>query len=292
MKIKIIGDGAWGSALHTVLKRNSQSVSFWEIGEPIDDPKVVVLSVPTQAIRSCIKSINKTKKRTVIVNSAKGIERKTHKLPFQIVQEILGNDIDYFSIMGPSFAQEVAAEMPTLVNLGYVRERNKEVVKNLFQTDYFRVRPTRGVEALELAAALKNVYAIACGMAEGLGFGMNTRTKLILLAIEEFYRLSKKMGYKIEVEAAPGTLGDLVLTCSSVKSRNFTFGKKLTKYHVEECLERIKTTVEGYYTVSSLRYFVQKTGVKLPLATLVAKIIAQDKPREVRGLFANFVKQT
>jgi glycerol-3-phosphate dehydrogenase (NAD(P)+) len=100
------------------------------------------------------------------------------------------------------------------------------------------------------------------------------------------------MGYKVEVEAAPGTLGDLVLTCSSVKSRNFTFGKKLTKYHVEECLERIKVTVEGYYTASSLRYFVQKTGVKLPLATLVAKIITQDEPREVRGLFANFVKQT
>lgn len=163
-------------------------------------------------------------------------------------------------------------------------------IKDLFQTNYFRVRIVKGVEVLELAAAFKNVYAIACGLAEGLGFGVNTRTKLILLALEEFYRLNKKLKNKINFKMAPATLGDLILTCSSTKSRNFKFGKMLSTKSVKESLAKCKT-VEGFYTVFSISYYARKNRTKLYLAELTKDIIESDNPKQAKKKFLDFIKR-
>lgn len=292
MRIIVVGDGKWGKAIGSLLSKNKKTFSFWKRGEDLPDDSILIMCIPTQVIREVLTLYGKNLKNIIYINGAKGIEKVTHKLPFQIAIDILGKNIDYFSLMGPSFSQEVIDGMPTLVNIGYAKGKNGELVRGLFQTDYFRVRLTKGVRALELASAFKNVYAIACGVADGLGMGTNTRVKLILLAIEEFYRLSKKLGYTIDRRALPGTIGDLILTCNSEESRNFSFGKLLATHRQKEALERIGETVEGYYSVDSIPYFEEHSKVSLPLARFVYEIIKKDDPKSISSQFSDFVKNS
>lgn len=181
--------------------------------------------------------------------------------------------------------------MPTLVNLGAEDQQKAQLIRNLFQTDFFRIRVTNGIKVLELASAFKNVYAIACGTADGLGFGTNTRVKLMLLAIEEFEQLRKKLGYDVDINSLPATIGDLILTCSSEESRNYTFGKLLASYNPHESLYIVKETVEGYHTSDSVLYFEEKLGVSLPLAHFIYDIVHLRDPASVRMKFNEFVKR-
>ncbi|MDP2585421.1 MAG: hypothetical protein Q8P29_00915 [Candidatus Levybacteria bacterium] len=288
MIIKIIGDGAWGTALGRLLTANGHKITYWDKKEQINPLDLVVVAIPTSAIRGVIKNYGDNLRKATIINSSKGIEKGYHKLPSQIIKDILGTGIKYFTLIGPSFAQEVNLKMPTLVNLGGNNGRTQEMC-DLFETDYFRVRPTKSVEALELAGALKNVYAIACGMADGLGFKINTRAKLITIAYEEFLKLVLSFNYEIDEDARPGILGDLVLTCSSIESRNYSFGKYLTKYCVKESIEKINSTIEGHNTAFSTLYFSEKSP--MPLAEFVLRIIEEDNPKKLMGKFCDFVRK-
>lgn len=288
MKINILGNGVWGSALGQLLTANGHKVTFWDKKSQIDPQDCVVIAIPTQAIRSVIKNYGRNLKNAVIVNCAKGIEKGSQKLPSQIVRELLGTEIEYFTLIGPSFAQEVSQKMPTLVNLGGSNGRTQEIC-NLFQTDHFRVKPTKSIEALELAGALKNIYAIACGVADGLGFGENTRAKLITIAYEEFLRLAVELKHDIDEKARPGILGDFVLTCSSLESRNFSFGRYLTRFSVKESVKKINSTIEGYNTAFSILYFSEKTA--MPLGEFILRIIEENNPGMVGSKFADFVKK-
>lgn len=288
MKITILGDGAWGTALGRLLIANGHKVVFWDKKGQIIPLDCVVIAVPTQAIRVIINNYGSNLVKAVIINSSKGIEKKSHKLPSQIVKEFLGTEIEYFTLIGPSFAQEVNQKMPTLVNLGGCNQKTQQIC-DLFETDYFRVRPTKTVEALELAGALKNVYAIACGIAEDLGFKINTRAKLITIAYEEFQKLAKVLDYKVDEDARPGILGDLILTCSSQESRNFSFGKNLVKYSVKESVERINSTIEGYNTAFSILHFSEISP--MPLAEFVLRTIEENNPKNIVSKFADFVKK-
>lgn len=288
MRIKIIGDGAWGTALGRLLTANGYKIIYWDKKEQINPLDLVVVAIPTSAIRGVIKNYGDNLRKATIINSSKGIEKGYHKLPSQIIKDILGTGIKYFTLIGPSFAQEVNLKMPTLVNLGGDNGKTQEMC-DLFETDYFRVRPTKSVEALELAGALKNVYAISCGMADGLGFKINTRAKLITIAYEEFLKLALSFNYEIDEDARPGILGDLVLTCSSTESRNYSFGKYLTKYCVKESIEKINSTIEGYNTAFSVLYFSEKSP--MPLAEFVLRIIEENNPRKIESKFIDFVRK-
>lgn len=293
MKIKIIGDGAWGKALYSVLTHNSKDVQILGRGDKAQDLEVVVLSVPTQSIREALSDITFSGKTKILVNTSKGIEKSTHLLPSQIIHEVLGQDIEYYTLIGPSFAQEVVEKMPTLVNLGYkIMNSNNEYMKELFQTDFFRVRLTTGVDVLELSAAFKNIYAIACGLADGLGYGTNTRVNLIVLAMEEISILFHNLSLKIDSELTAGTIGDLILTSNSSESRNFTFGSYLVKHPVSTSLEKVSSTVEGYHSLSSLNYFKKKGNVQLPLASFVSAIVKLNNPEKVKTSFEDFVRST
>jgi glycerol-3-phosphate dehydrogenase (NAD(P)+) len=289
-KIVIVGSGKWGTAMGSLLNKNKHKFDYWKKGDNLPSDSIIIMCIPTLAIREVLMEYGPDLKNVIYINGAKGIEQNSHKLPYQIVTEILDGNIDYFSLIGPGFAEEVKDKMPTLVNIGYTKDKNKELVRSLFQTDYFRVRMTKGIRALELASAFKNVYAIACGLADGLGYRTNTRTKLILLAIEEFYGLSKKLGYKIDRRALPGTIGDLILTCNSEESRNFSFGKNLAKNRVKDALKKIRETVEGYTTVESVPYFEQISKVERPLARFVYEVIRTDNPKGAKNRFQDFVK--
>lgn len=291
MNVKIVGNGAWGNAFYSVISKNTSGVQiFGHQKIEINEGDILVLAVPTQAIKSVLKNTVFKTKIPTIVNTTKGIEKETHRLPSQIVKEFLGDGIDYYSLIGPSFAKEVQSMMPTIVNLGYTKGFLNDEIKKLFQTDYFRVRLTLGVEALEISAAFKNIYAIACGLTSGLGYGTNTRVKLMVLAIEELNRLFESFKIKLNSDMVPGTIGDLILTCSNEKSRNFTFGKLLSIKSVDESINQIGATVEGYNSLSSVEYFKTKSKTDLPLATFVCEVVKQDNPEKSKDFFDRFVK--
>lgn len=290
MKVKIAGSGAWGKALFFVLSQNTKDVSFLKKGEKIGkETDVLVLAVPTKAIRSVLSFVN-AKKMPIIINASKGIEEVSHKLPFQIIEEVLGKEVDYFSLMGPGFSEEVLKKAPTLLNLGYINNSRVESIKRLFETPHFRVHETNNIKALELAGAFKNIYAIASGFSSGLGFKLNTSSMLLVIAIEELQRLCGKLGFGVDWQSLPGVIGDLILTCNSEKSRNFTFGFFLTKKSVSDSLKQINATVEGYHAVSSIEYFEKKSSIKLPLATLVNEIINIDESKDRKKKFVQFLE--
>lgn len=291
MNIKIIGNGAWGNALYSVVHRNDSSVQiFGREKVTIGKDDVLVLSVPAQAIAEVLKNVMFTKDQVTIINTSKGIDNDTHLLPHQIIESNLDKEIDYYALIGPSFAQEVRDQMPTIVNLGYTKGLLRDELRNIFQTDYFRVRLTKGVEALEISATFKNIYAIACGITQGLGYETNTRVKLMVLAIEELNRLFEGLGIKIDSEKVPGTIGDLVLTCSNDESRNFAFGKCLVGMPAEDCLKQVNATVEGYNSLASVDYFRKKGNVSLSLAAFVSEIVNEEKRLEIKKNFDNFIK--
>jgi len=293
MKVKIVGNGSWGKAIYSIVKLNCPTITFLKRKEIVNDCDVIILSVPTQSIRESLKYITFSGKTKIIINTAKGIEKSTHLLPYQIVRSVFGNSIHYYTLIGPGFAQEVVEKMPTLVNLGYTdRHMNAIKIKNLFQTDFFRVRLTKGVEALELSAAFKNIYAIACGLSQGLRFGLNTRVKLMVLAIEEMNNLFIKLHLKRDSHIIAGTVGDLILTCNSTESRNYTLGTLLAKYPAYTSLEKVNGTVEGFYSLASLEYVKKKAGVKLPLATFVSDIVKMNNPKMIKTSFERFVSLT
>lgn len=278
----------WGSAVGTLFQENGHDITVLNNGELVPPESLVFSAIPTQALREVLTSIQFSND-TVFINGAKGIEQNTYLLPYEIVREVLG-EIPYLSLMGPSFADEVKAKMPTLVNLGYRDEEIAKKVKSLMQTDYFRIRLTKSIRALELSAACKNIYAIASGVAEGLGFGTNTRVKLILLAIEEVNSLKNALGYKSDDQALPATVGDLILTSSSEESRNFRFGEGLVNASPEETLAVMKETIEGYYTAASVVHFEEKTGISLPLAHFVYELCYVKSDTPIRARFMEFVK--
>jgi glycerol-3-phosphate dehydrogenase (NAD(P)+) len=288
MKVSILGNGVWGTALGKLLSANGHKINFWNKKAQINPLDVVVIAIPTQTIRGAIKSFGDNLGKAAIINCSKGIEKGTHKLPSQILKELLGTEIEYYTLIGPSFAHEVNRKMPTLVNIGGSNGKTEEIC-GLFETDYFRVRPTKSIEALELAGALKNVYAIACGIADGLDFEINTRAKLITIAYEEFLKLSTSLNYEIDEDARPGILGDLVLTCNSSESRNFSFGRNLVKHSVRESMRKVNSTIEGYNTAFSILHFSEKSP--MPLGKFVLRIIKDDNPKAIGGKFADFVKK-
>lgn len=278
MNVAVIGWGQFGQAIGSLLEHNNVTFETAGADRPLSQPAdLVFLMVPTQSIRAALRANKKfITPDTVIVNGAKGIEEKTHYLPHQIVQS--SNQFKhYYSLIGPSFAAGIINQDPTLVSLGYDAGQHAENVKALLETPYFRVQDAKGYKLLELSSALKNVYAIVCGYADGLGFGMNTKAKLIALAFAEIMKLAEAMDMLDCDVTEPGVVGDLVLTCSSSESRNFKFGRLLSRKNQATALKKSRSTVEGFYTSHSMQALVRKYGVDLPVAVLAHKLISHDK---------------
>jgi glycerol-3-phosphate dehydrogenase (NAD(P)+) len=289
--IAIIGKGVWGKALHHVISQNRPDVRILGRGEAVTE-EIVILAVPTQSIRDLIPHLKSLPQSTIIVNTAKGIEEETHLLPHEIVKEMLP-DCHYFTLIGPGFAGEVVRDMPTIVNLGYGEEGElfSEIVE-ILQTDRFRVRPVQAIQILELSAALKNIYAIGCGLADGLGYETNTRIQLVVLAIEEVQKLFASLNLSVGVASTAGTIGDLVLTCNSIESRNFQFGRLLATHVTSEAMEKVVGIVEGFSSLDSLSALEHKSGVKLPLAVFIKEVTTINDPKTVMQRFDTFIKKT
>jgi glycerol-3-phosphate dehydrogenase (NAD(P)+) len=281
MKIVILGNGAWGSSLFSVIAQKNKDVLYWDEKNKIEEADVYVVCLPVQIMRSALKRAKFSKdKKYLIVNCSKGIEKKTNKLPHEIINEVVLGKFDYYTLIGPSFANEVKAKKPTMVNIGYAGSCNRKLLKELFVNEYFRIKITKGVKELELSSALKNVYAIACGICDGLGYECNTRALIISTAIAEMYKI-----INLKKTGIIGAIGDLILTCSSNESRNFRFGQLIAKYKIKDALVKVGATVEGLGTVDSVKIFNK------PLLNFVATIVRNDNPKKVKDRFDEFLNK-
>ncbi|HIZ79716.1 MAG TPA: NAD(P)H-dependent glycerol-3-phosphate dehydrogenase [Candidatus Lachnoclostridium stercorigallinarum] len=310
-KVGVIGAGSWGIALSFLLHNNGHQVTVWsalpeEIRElrekrehhtlpglvlPEDmvftedletamrDQDLLVTAVPSVYVRStAVKMRPFLREGQIVVNVAKGIEEKTLSTLSQILEEELpGADVAVLS--GPSHAEEVSRGLPTTCVAGARTKKTAEYIQSLFMSEYFRVYTSPDVLGIELGGALKNVIALAAGIADGLGCGDNTKAALITRGIAEIARLGTAMGGKFETFCGLSGIGDLIVTCASMHSRNRRAGILIGKgYSMEEAMKEVQMVVEGVYSAKAALALAKKYYMSMPIIEQVNQVLFEGKP--------------
>ncbi len=310
-KISIIGAGSWGTALAVLLHNNGNEVTIWsvipeevtmlrekrqhetklpgvvlapeidvtgDLKEAMAGRDVLVLAVPSPFTRSTAHSMSEfCTEGQIIVDVAKGIEDNTLMTLSQIIeQEIPQANVAVLS--GPSHAEEVGRCIPTTCVVGAHTKETAEYLQEIFMSPVFRVYTSPDMLGMELGAALKNVIALAAGIADGLGYGDNTKAALITRGIAEIARLGIKMGGKLETFSGLTGIGDLIVTCASVHSRNRKAGYLMGKgYTMKEAMDEVKMVVEGVYSAKAAIKLADRYHVELPIIEQVNKVLFEDK---------------
>lgn len=308
----IIGAGSWGTALASVLNHNGHDVTVWSIVEEeikmlqekreqteklpgvklsekivfttdlekaVFGMDLVVLAVPSIYTRTTARSMAPyIRQNQIVVSVAKGIEEDTLKtLSEQIEEELPGADVAV--LCGPSHAEEVGAGIPTTVVAGATTRKTAEYVQSVFMNEVFRVYTSPDVLGMELGGSLKNVIALAAGMADGLGYGDNTKAALITRGIAEIARLAVKMGARSETISGLTGIGDLIVTCASRHSRNRRAGVLIGQgYTMKQAQDEVKMVVEGVYSAKAAIALAQKYDVSMPIIEKVNEVLFYDKP--------------
>ena len=330
MKIGVVGAGSWGTALANLLALKGFKIDLWvfekevkdqietsrenavflpgvslsnhirpsnDIGEVVEGKDLVLVVVPSHVMRETAGKMRKhISTETVIVSASKGIENKTHLTMSGVLKDIL-HDIpeNFFAVLsGPSFAREVVKKIPTVVAVASKDQKVACMVQRVFAAPYFRVYTNNDMIGVELGGAVKNVIAIASGIIEGLGLGLNTRAALITRGLTEIRRLGLKLGANPRTFAGIAGVGDLVLTCTGDVSRNHTVGKKIGEgMKLTEILSEMRMVAEGVKTAKSVYNLSRKLGVEMPISHEVYHILYDDiSPKEaVNRLMTRDLKQ-
>ena len=250
-----------------------------DLEDSLQDPDVAVLAVPSPFTRSTAHRMAPfVKKGQIIVNVAKGVEEHT----LMTLSEIISEEIpqaDVCVLSGPSHAEEVGKGLPTTCVVSAEKRETAEYLQGIFMSPVFRVYTTPDILGVELGGALKNVIALAAGTADGLGYGDNTKAALITRGIAEISRLGTKMGARAETFYGLSGIGDLVVTCASVHSRNRKAGYLMGKgYTMQEAMDEVKMVVEGVYSARAAKSLAEKYQVEMPIIEEVNKVLFEDKP--------------
>lgn len=309
--VGIMGAGSWGTALSVLLSDNGHQVTVWSIDEKEvemlsakrehetklpgvkipDDMKItgnleeaiqgkdfLVLAVPSPFTRATAKKMCPyVKEGQIIVDVAKGIEESTlMTLSQQIEQEIPQADVAVLS--GPSHAEEVGKRLPTTCVIGAKSKKTAQYLQSAFISSVFRVYISPDILGIELGGSLKNVIALAAGIADGLGYGDNTKAALITRGIAEIARLGVKMGGKIESFTGLTGIGDLIVTCASVHSRNRKAGYLMGQgKSMQEAMDEVKMVVEGVYSAKAAKQLAEKYEVSMPIVEQVNAVLFEGK---------------
>ncbi|MCQ4772386.1 NAD(P)H-dependent glycerol-3-phosphate dehydrogenase [Lacrimispora saccharolytica] len=313
-RIGILGAGSWGTALAILLHDNGHDVTVWSIHEEevetlnttrrherklpgveipegivfttdmketMSDKDVCVLAVPSPFIRStCQKMKQYVRAGQIIVNVAKGIEENTLYTLTDIIEEELPY-ADACVLSGPSHAEEVSRRLPTTCVVSSRTRKTAEYLRSVFVSPVFRVYISPDMLGIELGGALKNVIALAAGTADGLGYGDNTKAALITRGIAEIARLGIKMGGKPETFYGLTGIGDLIVTCASMHSRNRKAGYLMGQgYTMEEAMKEVQMVVEGVYSAKAALELSRKYQVEMPIVEQVNKVLFENKNAE------------
>ncbi len=310
--IGVIGAGSWGIALSALLSNNGHDVNVWSIiedeikmltenhehkdklpgvilseritfttdlKEAVTGKDLLIMAVPSPFVRSTAASLREVvKDGQIIVNVAKGIEESTLMTLSQIIEEEVPQ-AEVTVLSGPSHAEEVGRGIPTTIVVGAKNRETAEYIQNIFMSGVFRVYISPDVLGIELGAALKNVVALAAGIADGLGYGDNTKAALITRGITEIARLGMAMGGKFETFCGLSGIGDLIVTCASMHSRNRRAGILIGQGKtMDEAMKEVKMVVEGVYSAKAALGLAKKYDVQIPIIEQVNLVLFENKP--------------
>ena len=315
MKVSVIGDGAWGTALALNMIANGHNVQLWgafpeyltevearrenykflpgvslprelrltcDISEAVTGQDMIVLATPTQFLRGVLQKMSVCFDRnTPVINVAKGIENNTWKRISQIVADELG-EVDFTDLSGPSHAEEVARRVPTAVVAASENRKSAQAVQKLMMNEKFRVYTSEDVTGVELGGALKNVMAIAAGIIDGMRLGDNPKAAMMTRGIVEMSRLGEALGGAKETFSGLSGVGDLIVTCCSGHSRNRYVGESLGKgMSMADIQQKMGMVVaEGVPTAKGARALAEKVGVETPIIEEIHQIIYADRSVE------------
>ena len=309
-KIGVIGSGTWGTAIAVLLNNNGHQVDLWsaipaEIKEmketlkhknlpevtlpeticyttdleaAIEDKDILVLSVPSVFVRGTAKRMKEfCKEGQIIVDVAKGIEENTLMTMTQIIKDEIPQ-CEPVALSGPSHAEEVSRGLLTTCVAGSHKKEIAEYVQSVFMSPAFRVYTSPDVLGIEIGAALKNVIALAAGIADGYGCGDNTKAALITRGIAEISRLGTAMGGKSQTFSGLTGIGDLIVTCASMHSRNRRAGILIGKgYTMDEAMKEVQMVVEGVYSAKAALALSKKYEVPMPIVEQVNAVLFENK---------------
>lgn len=309
-KVGIIGSGSWGIALASLLYNNKHEVTVWSalpqeiiemkttrrhhalpelvlpedmsftenLEEAMTGRDILVTAVPSIYVRSTAKKMNPfCRYGQVVVNVAKGIEEATLMTLSEILEEELPM-ADVAVLSGPSHAEEVSRGLPTTCVAGARTRKTAEYIQGIFMHEVFRVYTSPDIHGIEIGGSLKNVIALAAGIADGLGYGDNTKAALITRGITEISRLGTSMGGKFQTFCGLSGIGDLIVTCASMHSRNRRAGILIGQGKtMEEATEEVKMVVEGIYSAKAALALSKKYEVSMPIVEQVNEVLFNNK---------------
>ena len=312
--VAVIGAGSWGIALAYRLYSNGHNVTLYarrlesadrlkadredkdklpgvyldeninitsDMEEALKDMDIIVLTVPSVEIRNVCKKMRPylagPEKEQIIVNCSKGIEKDSLMLMSDVIlDELPGSEVTVLS--GPSHAEEVGKNLPTTIVVGAFSKEVGKKVQDVFMSDTFRVYISPDMLGIEIGAALKNVIALAAGIADGMGYGDNAKAALITRGIAEMSRLGTAMGGKAETFSGLTGIGDLIVTCASVHSRNRKAGYLIGQGKTyEEAMKEVKMVVEGVYSAKAAMGLAKKYGIEMPIVEQVNLVLFEGK---------------
>ncbi len=306
LRISTIGAGTWGTVIANLLSSKGFDVLIWareeevlksinekhintlflngiklhknlrataSIDEAINHADIIINAVPVQFIKNVYSNAPiKLKNKKIIVNLSKGIDTNTLQFPSQILKDIFRQEI--YSLSGPNFAIEIVQKKPSATTISGKSKKIRKKLQLIFHTDYFRVYENDDIVGCEVSGAVKNVIAIAAGMCDALNLGHNAKAALITRGLNEIRRLGRKLGAKDITFFGLAGIGDLVLTCNSKISRNYTAGYEIAKngkYH-----DKIHV-VEGIFTVKAVHILANKLKIDMPISEEVYSVIYENK---------------
>ena len=314
-KIAVLGAGSWGTALAMVLSENGHHVNIWgnmperieeinqkhtnehylpgvklaesiigytDLEEALKDVSFILLVVPTSAIRSVTKQINALlddKQKPIIIHASKGLEQVSHKRISVIIDEEMAVEkhSGIVVLSGPSHAEEVAKRDITTITAASSSETASQAVQRIFSNNYFRVYTNSDVVGVELGAALKNIIAVVAGALVGLGYGDNAKAALITRGLAEISRLGMAFGADPLTFIGLSGVGDLIVTATSVHSRNWRAGNLIGKgLPLEEILENMGMVVEGVATTKAAYELAQEKDIDMPITAAIYRVLFEN----------------
>ncbi|SUK13909.1 glycerol-3-phosphate dehydrogenase [NAD(P)+] [Staphylococcus agnetis] len=315
--ITVFGTGSFGSALANVLAENKHHVLMWgknqstideintqhtnvnylkdaqldtsikattHLDAAIDHSDIFIIALPTKAIREVMGQVNeKLQSKKSFIHVTKGIENGTFKRVSEMLEDTISPDFNagIGILSGPSHAEEVVIKQPTTVAAASENPKLRQLIQDLFMTDYLRVYTNDDLVGVELGGALKNIIAIASGVVSGMGYGDNAKAALITRGLAEITRLGVKLGADPLTFQGLGGIGDLIVTCTSTHSRNFSLGYKLGKgQKLDDILKDMNMVAEGVYTTQSVYNLAQQEGVEMPITKALYRVLFEDQPVE------------
>ena len=314
-KITVFGMGSFGTALANVLAENGHTVLMWgknedsvkelndhhqnkrylkdvvlnssikatsDIKEAANFTDIYLMALPTKAMREVTSEIDSLiDSKKTFIHVAKGIENDTFKRVSEMIEDSISEDHNggIGVLSGPSHAEEVVIKQPTTVAASSKDEKVSKLIQDLFMNDYLRVYTNNDLVGVELGGALKNIIAVASGIVAGMGYGDNAKAALMTRGLAEISRLGEKLGADPMTFLGLGGIGDLIVTCTSTHSRNYTLGFKLGQGQtMDEALNEMNMVVEGIYTTNSVYHLAKQQNVDMPITNALYKVLFEDNP--------------